>query len=65
MRFEFSLGGQIREIKNIAKNIIIIAPLREKKNSQILNFVESPKIRKSLKFEHVKITRSTVYVEPD
>ena len=41
--------------------IIIIALLKKNVNSRILNFVKSHKIRNSRKFEHAKITRSTVY----
>ena len=55
-----SRGGQIREFKNLAKIIFIIALLKKNENSQILNFVKSHKIRNSGKFEHAKITRSTV-----
>ena len=43
---------------NLAIFIIIIAPLKKKKNSRILNFVKNLKI-KNLK--HAKITRSRVF----
>ena len=41
--------------------------LKKNENSQILNFVKSPKIRNSRKFKHTKITRYTVLacMEPD
>ena len=39
--------------------IIIIALLKKNENSRIVNFVKSPKIRNSRKFEHAKMTRST------
>ena len=64
-RFLFSrisLRGHIREFKNLAKNVIIIALLKKNKKSRTLNFVKSPKIRNSRKFKHGKITRSTVYI---
>ena len=63
-RFLFSRisqAGQIREFKNFAKIINIIALLKKNVNSRILNFVNSPKIRDSRKFKHAKITRSTVF----
>ena len=50
-------GEQIRKFENLVKIIIIIALLRKNKNSQILNFVKSPKIRNKRKFKHKKITR--------
>ena len=55
-----SRGEKIREFQNLAKIIIIIALLKEKRKFRILNFLKSPKIRNSRKFEHAKITRSTV-----
>ena len=58
---QISRGGQIRKLKNLAKIIIIIAPLNKNKNSQILNFVKSPKIKNSRTIKHAKFTRSTVY----
>ena len=54
-------GGQIREFKNLAKIIIIIALLKKNENSRILNSVKSLKITNSRKFKDAKITRSTVY----
>ena len=63
-RFQFSRisrGSQIREFKNLVKIINIIALRKAYKNSRILNFGKSPKIRSSRKFKHAKITRSTVY----
>ena len=57
--FQFSRisrGGQIREFKNLAEIIIIIALLKKNENSRILNFVKSPKIRNSRKFKHTKIS---------
>ena len=65
-RFQFSRisrGEQIREFRNRAKIIIIIALLEKNENSRILNFAKSPKIGNSRKFKHAKITRSTVCVE--
>ena len=53
-------GGQIREFKNFAKIIIIIALLSKNENSRILKFVKSPKMRNSRKFKHAKMARSTV-----
>ena len=52
-RFLFSRisrGGKIRKFKNLAQIIIRIALLKKKKNSRILNFLKSPKIRNSQKF---------------
>ena len=61
-RFSFPRGGQIPELKNLAKIIIIItAILKKNVNLQILNFVKSPQIKNSRKFKHANITRSTVY----
>ena len=57
-----SQGEQIREFENLVKIIIIIALLGENENSQILNFVKSPKIRNSRKFKPKKITRKFKYV---
>ena len=54
-------GGQIREFKNLTKIVLIIALLKKKEKSQILNFVKTPKNRNSRKLKHAKITRSTVY----
>ena len=54
--------GQIREFKKFAKIIIIIAILKKNEKSQILNIVKNPKLKNSRKFEHAKITISTVYV---
>ena len=42
------------------KNIFIIALLKKDENSRFFNFVKNPKTRNSCKFEHAKITRSTV-----
>ena len=58
--FAVSRGGQIREFKDLAKIITIIALLGRNENSRILNFVKSPKITNSRKSKHAKITRSTV-----
>ena len=59
-RFKFSRisrGGQIREFKNLAKILIIIALLIFFENSRVLSFLKSLKIRNSPKFKHAKITR--------
>ena len=53
-----SQGGQVCKFMNLAIFIIIIAPLKKKKNSRILNFVKNLKIRN---LKHAKITRSTVF----
>ena len=55
-----SCGGQIREFRNIAKVIIIIALLKETENSRIVNLIKSTKIRNSRRFKHAKIARFTV-----
>ena len=52
--------GHIRELKNLAKIITMIALLKKKKNSRILNFVESSKMSTLRKFKLAKITRSIV-----
>ena len=48
--------------KNRAKIIIIIALLKKKKNSRILNFVNSPKIGNLQKLKPANITRYTVLI---
>ena len=53
---------KIRKFKNLAKIVIKIALLKKNENSRILNFVESPKIRNSRKFEQAKFTKPTVFV---
>ena len=53
--------GKIREFKNLAKIIIIIAlPIIEIDKLRIQDLTKSPKIIYSRKFEHAKMTRSTV-----
>ena len=57
-RFYFlriSREGQIREFKNIAKIVNIIALLKKNEDSQILNFAKRPKIGNSRKFKHAKL----------
>ena len=56
----FSFGGQIREFKNFAKIINLIALLKKNENSRTLNFMESQKIRNLRKFKHRQFIRSTV-----
>ena len=60
-----SRGRQIREFKNSAKIIIIIALLKKTTNSRILSFVKSPDIINSRKFNHAKITGPTVSTKID
>ena len=58
---QISRSGQIREIKNLAKIITLIALLKKNENVRILNFVKkNPKIKNSRRFKHAKITSSTV-----
>ena len=54
------LRGQIREIKNVANIIIIIALLEKHENWRILYFVKSPQIKNSRKFKHAKIAEYTI-----
>ena len=60
-RVKFSRRGKIREFKNLAKIIIIVATPKKKENSRILASVKSPKISNSRKFKHAKITRYILY----
>ena len=64
-RFKFlriSPGGKIREFKSLTKNIIIVPPIIDIDNSQILDFTKSLKIINSQKSKQEKMTRSTVYI---
>ena len=50
--------------ESLEKYYYNIALLKKNKNSRILNFVKSPKIRNSRKSKHAKITRSTEVLSP-
>ena len=50
-------------IQESRENYYYNSATEENGNSRILNFVKSPKIRKSRKFKLAKITRSTVTQE--
>ena len=53
--------GQIREFQNLLKIIIIIALLKKNEESRNLNFVKSPQIQISRRFQLAKTTRSIAF----